>query len=191
MRRFYLFIIVSYVFVEFSLWAQPLNYVACPPRSLGCYTGRYSLGAGLGWSRFREQTSFWPNLKAEVGLLKHLAVELSFGGVNSEKLYQSLSAAPSMIFGVGIEVYPNELYRGMTWRVGASKHLYRQDINQQRYSIETALLSTVGWRWRPKSYAGSFVLGLGAQKVLEGAKSIQPLVETQIAVDFNLEDIFF
>jgi hypothetical protein len=118
-------------------------------------------------------------------------VELSFGGVNSEKLYQSLSTAPSLIFGLGIEVYPSELYRGLTWRVGASKHLYRQDISHQRYSSETALLSTLGWRWRPKYYAGSFVLGLGAQKVLGSGRSIQPLFETQIAVDFNLDDIFF
>ena len=190
MRKIILMVSVLGI-ISFQSLAHDLKYKVCPPKSLGCYTGKYSLGAGLGWSRFRSQTSFWPNVRAEVGLMNHAAVELTFGGVNTQQLYQSFSAAPSFIFGAGLEFFPRELYQGFVVRLSALKHLYRQDLGNQRYTNETAVLSTVGWRWRPENYAGSFSLGLGAQKVLSTASSIQPVFDTQIAFDFNLDSIFY
>ncbi len=174
-----------------QLRAHEMNYVSCSPGDIGCFVGRYSLGAGVGWSRFRKQTAFWPHGQLEVGLLNHIALEVSVGGINSQQLYQSLSATPSLIFGGGLQLYPNGLYRGLVWKGAIMAHLYRQDLSNQRYSTETAFLSTLGWRWRPKDYGGSFALGLGIQKVLGQKRLIQPVVETQIAVDFNLESIFF
>lgn len=171
--------------------AHEMTYKACKPRTLGCFTGRYSLGGGLGWSKFRERTSFWPNLRAEIGVSNHVAVELELGGTNPQQLSQSLSGAPTFILGAGVELYFRELYRGLLVRALLVKHLYRQDLGNQRYSPETGLMSTVGWRWRPEDYAGSFSLGVGAQKVLESERSIQPVLETQVAIDFNFDSIFY
>jgi hypothetical protein len=70
-------------------------------------------------------------------------------------------------------------------------HLYRQELANQRYSSQTTVLSTLGWRWRPKDSAGSFIIAAGAQRQTSKGASIQPVVETQIAVDFNLDSIFF
>ncbi|NBX69732.1 MAG: hypothetical protein EBR01_12310 [Proteobacteria bacterium] len=174
-----------------SLFAQTMNYVACSPKAIGCTVGRYSAGGGMGWSRFKDQTSFWPHVQLEVGLLKMIAVEITAGGIKSQELYQSLSAAPSLVFGAGVQIYPDGLYRGLVWRGAVMAHLYKEDSTNQRYTTEKALLSTVGWRWRPKEYAGSFTLGLGGQKVFGKDRPIQPVVETQIAVDFNLDSVFF
>lgn len=184
-------LVLAFLVSASGLFAYEMNYVACSPREVGCYVGKYSAGAGFGWSRFRSQTSFWPHFQLEVGLLKNLAVEFSAGGIDSKQLYQSLSAVPSLIFGGGLQFYPSGLYRGLVWRGAVMAHLYKEDSSSQRYSKETAVLSTVGWRWRPKQYAGSFILGLGAQKVLFRNSSVEPVVESQVAIDFNLDSIFF
>lgn len=177
--------------ISSHVWAHDLSYKACPPKSVGCFVGRYSLGAGLGWSRFRSRTSFWPHLKAEMGATNHVAIELSLGGINSQELYHSLSTAPSFVLGAGLEYYPRELYRGFLVRTLLLKHLYREDLSNQRYNAETALLSTVGWRWRSEDHPGGFVLAAGAQKLLNGGGALQPVIETQVAFDFNLDSIFY
>jgi len=190
MRKLKLLVFTVWVGAS-GVFAHEMSHVACSPREIGCYVGKYSAGAGFGWSRFRSQTSFWPHFQLEVGLLRNLAVELSAGGIDAKQLYQNLSAVPSLIVGGGLQFYPSGLYRGLVWRGAVMAHLYREEPSSQRYSRETALLSTLGWRWRPKQYAGSFILGVGAQKVLSDGRPIQPVVESQIALDFNLDSIFF
>ena len=165
--------------------------VVCRRSDWGCYVGRYSVGAGLGWSRFREQTAFWPKLQIEAGLLNHISVELVAGTINVQQLYHSLNAAPTIIVGAGLRYYPFELYRGLVLNVTLVDHLYRQDLSNQRYTAQAAALSTLGWRWRPRDYAGSFVLGAGVQKELSGGTRIQPAFETEIAFDFNSDSLFF
>ncbi|MFM8314724.1 MAG: hypothetical protein ACKOA8_10595, partial [Deltaproteobacteria bacterium] len=160
----FLFICLFVVFSSSLSAHQEMTYVACPTRAWGCSTGRYSIGAGLGWSKFRERTSFVPNILVELGVLNKMALALSFGGVNSEQIYQSLQAAPSLVFGAGLELYGWQLYRGPVLKIAALKHLYREDISHQRYSSDTAISSTVGWRWRTKEYTGSFVLVVWAQE---------------------------
>lgn len=174
-----------------ALAAQEMSYKACYPGQLGCYVGKYSAGAGFGWSRFRSQTSFWPHFQLEIGLLNSLSLEFTAGGIDSKQFYQSLSAAPSLIVGAGLQFYPAGLYRGLVWRGATMAHLYKDETANHRYSKEMALLSTLGWRWRPKEHAGSFTLAAGAQKVLSGNGSVEPVVESQIAIDFNLDSIFF
>lgn len=174
-----------------QLRAHEMGYTTCAHKDAGCYIGRYSAGAGLGWSRFQEATSFWPHVEFELGTLDFLSVDLVLGGVNSRVIYKSLSAAPSLTVGGGVKFYPRGLYRGFVLRGAVQAHLYRQDLSNQRYTSQTAVLSTVGWRWRPRDSAGSFIIGAGAQRQLSRGATIQPLVETQIAVDFNLDSIFF
>lgn len=187
------FIVLCLGLVVFSshLRAQQMSYATCTRRDAGRYVGRYSAGAGLGWSKFQETTSFWPHAEFEFGTLDFLSLDFTIGGINSRVLYNSLSAAPSLIVGGGLKFYPRGLYRGLVLRGAVLAHLYRQDLANQRYSSQTTVLSTLGWRWRPKDSAGSFTIAAGAQRQISKGTSIQPVVETQIAVDFNLDSIFF
>ncbi|MCX6102956.1 MAG: hypothetical protein NT000_06805 [Proteobacteria bacterium] len=184
---------MAWVFLSLSsiLWGHELNHVSCGIKDSGCYVGRYSLGAGVGWSRFKERTAFWPHAELQIGLLNILSLELMAGGINAQGLYGSLKGVPTIIGGVGLQYYPNRLYQGLVIRSIVMNHLYRQDLSNDRYSVETALLSTVGWRWNPEKNSGSFVVGLGGQRVFAPQAKIQPVIQTDIAVDFNLDSIFF
>lgn len=169
-----------------------LKYVeVCRPSDSGCRIGNHSVGAGLGWSRFKDQTAFWPKIELEFGVVPHVALELVAGTINLQELYHSASVAPTLILGAGLRYYVWERYHGPVISVSWFKHLYRESFSSQRYQTQSAVLTTLGWRWRPKNFAGSLALGAGIQKESVDAAKIQPALEGQVAVDFNLDDLFF
>jgi hypothetical protein len=169
-----------------------LKYVeVCRPSNSACHIGKHSVGAGLGWSKFREQTAFWPKIELEFGVVPHLALDVVAGTINVQELYHSSSVAPTLILGAGLRYYLWERYHGPLLSVSWVEHLYRESFSSQRYQTQAAFLSTLGWRWRPKDFAGAFVLGAGVQKEFSNGAKLQPALETQISLDFNLDDLFF